>query len=519
MFVKKILVLMMVCLLVVVLVVGCSNNSAPSSEESQSSKDSSKKDTVVFVDEELTNLDPQYTYESDSGGQRIMANIYESLVRFDDVKNRIIPAAAESWEISEDGKEYTFHLFKGNLFHNGNELKASDVKFTFDRAMKSPYVSSMVSAIEKVEVIDDYTVKIFLKYPYAPFLKILASQSLSIVNEAAVKEFGDTYGKNPVGTGAYKFVEWKVGDKVVLEAYDKYHFGEPSIKNLIFKVMPDRATALVALQNGEIDVMLEVLGPDRQIVLESDNLTMHEEYMAAIDYLIFNTAKEPFNNVLVRKAIAYSLNLDDILNAGTYNDGLIAENVIPPSVFGYTDKVKRYPRDIEKAKELLREAGYPDGFEATMNVWAGSIITRVAQVIQDNLSDIGIKLDIVSLEGGAFLDALANGNFDIAHVWIMFHGADPDKALTKEFHSKNIGQTNYSSYSNDKLDKLLDEGRITLDEDKRKKIYEEVTQILHDDVPYIPWFISRANVACPKDLKGVVGRPLTRYYVDEWSWE
>jgi len=210
------------------------------------------KDSVVFKSREPVTLDPQYT--DVVGGLRIITNTNESLVKYNEDTMEYLPWAAEKWEVSDDGMEYIFYLYKGNKFHNGSELTADDVIFTFDRAMNSPYTMNYLSCVKGVKVVDNYTVKIEMKYAYSPFLNLVSIPNLAIVSREAVESSADKYGRNPIGTGPYKFVEWANGNYIQLEAYEDYHLGSAPIKNIKVKFIEDQTTAVIALQKGELDV-------------------------------------------------------------------------------------------------------------------------------------------------------------------------------------------------------------------------------------------------------------------------
>lgn len=217
-----------------------------SGSSSDVKKDSSaKREDAVLISPSPDTLDIQNT--DSAGGLRILANIHETLIRYDETAMKFVPLAAESWEVSEDGKTYTFNLVQGNKFHNGEELKSSDVLFTYERAMVSPFTMNYLSTVDSIKALDDYTVEIQLKYAYGPFLSFVALPQLGLLSEVAVNELGESYSREPVGSGPYKFSEWKSGESVEVVAHEDYHKGAPAIKKVLVKFIEDRTTQVLSL--------------------------------------------------------------------------------------------------------------------------------------------------------------------------------------------------------------------------------------------------------------------------------
>jgi len=517
---KKIVFLLVIVLAFTIVFAGCSkdneSNDKTTSDSSEKGEDASnKKDSLIIgQDSDAVNLDPQFN--GDTTSQRIVINIFDTIVR-ENSDGEIVPNVAKKWEISNDGLEYIFKLKEGIKYHNGNELTASDIKFTLDRAMDSPHAAELVECVEKTEVIDEYTVKITLVYPYGPFITLLAAPQLAIVNEEIVTKAGDEFARNPVGSGPYKFVEWKAGDKIVLEAFEDFHNGPAPMKKVTFKVIADQSTSLIALENKEIDALINVASIDIENVKNNSDLEFYEKQALRSNFMSINCTKEPFNNPLVRQAIAYTIDKEAILYAATEGIGEVAENHIAVAAFGYTDKVKSYPVDFEKAKGLLAKAGYADGFNTKITV-SNKEASKMAQVIQSNLSEIGVNCEIEMLEWGTFLDSNIKGEFDMSISGWGYLAADADQGVYALMHSSQIGGANWTRYKNDRLDELLETGRKSSSPSERLSAYEELTQLLHDEVPSIPFYWTVTNIAANKELKGVKALPLPFYYVHDFSW-
>lgn len=249
-----------------------------------------EKDTIIIANgADAKSLDPHAT--NDAPTSRVTVQIYDRLVEQDDNMD-IVPSLAESWE-QPDGKTTIFHLRKGVKFHNGEEVKASDVKFSLDRMKASPQVSHIIGTVDNIEVVDDYTVKITTSEPFGALLNHLTHPTAAILNEKAVKELGDSYGQNPVGTGPYKFVSWQSGDKIVLEANPDYFLGATPIKNAIFRPVTEASNRTIGIETGEIDIAFDIEGLDREKLKTDDSIVYLEEPSFGIDYIGFNTRKAP----------------------------------------------------------------------------------------------------------------------------------------------------------------------------------------------------------------------------------
>ena len=414
---------------------------------------------------------------------------------------KIVPALAESWE-QVDPVTTVFHLRKGVKFHNGETLKASDVKFTLDRMIASPKVNHIINVVDKVEVVDDNTVKIITKKPYGPLLNNLAHTASSILSEKAVTEAGKSYGQHPIGTGPYEFVSWQSGDRITLVAFPEYYKGEAPIKNLIFRGITENSNRTIALETGEIDVAYDIDGLDKDRMRENKEINFVEEPSLGIAYVGFNLRKQPFDNVKVRKAISYAINADDIISAVFRNSVTKANSLIGPKVFGYSDKPAFNTFDIAKAKELLKEAGYPNGFKT--KIWINDNPTRrdIAVILQDQLKQIGIDAEIETLEWGAYLEGTARGEHEMFILgWVTVPG-DPDYGLFPLLHPSSFGGAgNRAFYDNPQVSKLLEEARNTIDPDKRKELYEQVQLIVQEELPYYVICFQSQNIAMKKSVQ------------------
>lgn len=463
------------------------------------------KDTIVVSDgAEAKSLDPHAS--NDAQSSRVTVQIYDRLVEQGD-NMEIVPGLAESWE-QPDGVTTIFHLRKGVKFHNGEELKASDVKFSLDRMKASPQVSHIIGTVDKVEVVDDYTVKVITAQPFGAILSHLSHPTAAILNEKAVKEYGDSYGQHPVGTGPYKFISWQSGDRIVLEANPEYFLGEAPIKNVIFRPITEGSNRTIAIETGEVDIAYDIEGLDKDRLRNDDSVVFIEEPSLSIDYIGFNTRKEPFNNVKVRQAIATAINADDIITAVYKGSGTKANSLIGPKVFGYSSEPKAWEYNVEKAKQLLAEAGYPNGFK--IKIWINENPDRrdIAVILQAQLKEIGIDMTVETLEWGAFLDGTARGDHDMFILgWVSVTG-DADYGLYALLHSSTFGGAgNRSFYSNPKVDELLTQARNSVDQEERKELYKQVQLIVQEEVPVYVTAYKAQNVALQKNIENFKLKP------------
>lgn len=458
-----------------------------------------KNTLTVAQGADAKTLDPHAT--NDQPSSRVAVQIYSQLVETDADMN-IVPGLAERWE-SIDADTTAFHLRPNVMFHNGEALTASDVKFTFERMMDSPTVSHIVGAIDSIDVIDEDTVHINTKAPFGPLLHHLTHTASSILNEKAVTEAGDNYGQHPVGTGPYQFVSWAAGDQITLKAFDNYYGGKPIVENVIFRNIPEGTNRTIALETGEADLAYDLEPIDKDTVLGNNELRYVEEDSMSVAYLGFNTLKGPFANVKVRQAIAHAINPTDIINAVLMGAGTPANSPIGPRVFGHNNTIKAYSQNYAEARQLMVEAGYPTGFKTT--IWTNDNPTRVqiAQVLQAQLKEIGIDVSVDVVEWGAFLDGTSRGRHEMFLLgWVSVTG-DADYGLFPLFHSSAHGSGgNRSFYSNDTIDGLLERARASTDAAERVALYHEAQSILQQELPSYSLYNQFQNTGMRKNVEG-----------------
>lgn len=503
---KKLISILLVIVLALGLFAGCSDK-----DKGDKGSTPIKDSIVIGQNSDVTTLDAQMF--SDLLTESVTLNIYEPVVRVEN-DGEVVAGVAESWKVSDDGMQYVFSIRKGMKFHNGDDVKPSDVKFTLERCMESPYVQTYFSCIDKVEA-DDSTVTVSLKYPYGPILSIMGSYA-GVVSEASLKADENALARNPIGCGPYKFVEWAQGDKIVLEAYGDYYKGAAPIKNLTFRVIASLSTATISLEKGEIDAFINVSPSDIATIEGNSSLKVDQVSSYIFRFLGINCDKEPFNNVKVRQAIAYALDKEGIIIGAEDGIGQVAESHIPQNVVGYNASFKGNEKNIEKAKQLLAEAGYPNGFSSEL--LATENRNTHAQIIQANLREIGITVDIKLYESGTFYELLENGEFELQILGWSYICPDPDVAIYDLYKSGGFMAGNYGRYNNPKMDQLLDNGRKSVNADEKQKIYEEIEELAKEDAFNIPLYWTMSNIAYNKGLNGVEASPKLSYFVYNFSW-
>ncbi|MDM8533608.1 ABC transporter substrate-binding protein [Clostridiaceae bacterium HSG29] len=506
---KRLLAISLILVLVLGTLAGCSKPAEPAATEEKPAATEEKpaepkaeepkvevKDEIsIALDSDITSLDPQG--HNDTKSEAVSFLLYNRLFKLN-TDFEVVPDLAESWEQPTD-TEWVIKIKEGVNFSDGNEITSEDVKFSLERSQEMPKVKHVLGEVEKIEVVDKYTVKLTTKTAFAPFLYSLVHAGASILPKAYV-ESGDEFN-NPIGSGPYTFVEWVSGDKVVVEKnenyYDKDNMGQTS--TITFKVIPEGASRTIALETGEVDVIHSLQTMDINKVVDNSDLTLYEKPSTRVDFFAMNNEKAPFDNKLVRQAVNYAIDKEAIMIVAIDGAGTAAESVLAPSMLGF--KAADYEFNPEKAKELLAEAGYPDGFD--MTIWtSGDDRKRIAEIIQANLMESGINATIEMYEWGTFIDVCMKGEEESLILgWTS--NPDPDATLTPLYYSGNIGGMNFSRINNEKLDNLIISAREELELSKRVEIYNELHEYIMDEAPIVPLFVKNNVVGANAGLKGV----------------
>ncbi len=458
---------------------------------------------------------------TDGESAMVIQEIAEPLVRQEGISTKPIPWLAESWE-TEDSQTWIFHLRQGVTFHDGTPFNAEAVKWNIDRwrfpdnewrfGRTFEYYDSEFgtdTAIEEVNIIDEHTIELKLAQPSSV---LLAKLSLSFVfgmnSPTAVMEQGDLYGTpagGAVGTGPYKFVEWIPDDRIVLERNEEWWGEGPYLSRLIFRSIPDNSARFAELQAGTIHQANTVAQTDLPAADADPNIVVNILPSTSTGYIAFQQCMEPFDKIEVRKAIAHAVNWGALIEPFYGKYGQLAGSFQPPAILGHNPDIQPYEYNPELAKELLAEAGLPDGFET--DFWYIPVVRgyfpdskAIAEAIAADLARVGIRVNLMTEDWGAYLEDRNQGKFP---MWMLGWGSDngdPDNYLGWHF-SHSVGETRVEDcYNNDRVAQLLIDGRIEADPAEREKIYQEAEQLIHDDVARIavvwastPWVL-RSNV-------------------------
>ncbi len=529
---KKLGLLVLMLLLVLSTALAACGSDAGDGKKEDGEKEGTKtedgknvQDTLVFGrGGDSTSLDPSRVTEGESF--KVTVNLYETLLNFGEQDTTITPGLATEWEASEDGLTYTFKLREGVKFHDGTDFNADAVVKNFDRwangdAEKFPYYNSMFGGfkgdeghvIESVTADGENTVLIKLTRSQAPFLKNIAMSMFAIASPTAFELGDDQFERNPVGTGPFKFVEWKPNETITIEKFDDYWDAElPKLKKIIFRSIPDNSARLNALMAGDIELADGINPSDGKSIEDNEKLQLFERPSMNVGYLGLTVTRPPFDKKEVRQAINYAIDKQSIIDSFFEGRANVAKNPMPPSISGYNDDVEGYEYNPEKAKELLKSVGLEDGFE--MELWAMPVPRpympdgkKVAEVIQKNLADIGITAKIVSHEWATYLELASKGDADAFMLGWTGDNGDADNFLYVLLDEDNIGSNNYTYYKNDKLHDILLAAQTEVDEEKRNELYKEAQVIIHEDAPWVPLAHSTPLLGGAKNLSGFLPHP------------
>lgn len=435
---------------------------------------------------------------------------YRSLVRLDK-RSRIIPDLAEGWE-TPNNLTYIFRLKPGVRFHHGAELTAEDVKFTFDSvrdpATKSPHLGGL-EKLARVEVLGRYTVAFYLKEPFAPFL---ANAILGIVPKELAQNSSGDFSRRPIGSGPFQLQSWRQDERLELSPFNGSAGEKPKLERVILRIIPDATVRLLELEKGTLDLVVGAVPPEALPRLKKvKGLKVLETEGSSYTYLGFNLRDPVLKKQTVREAIACAINREEIVEALLNGQATLATGLLPPWHWAYEPQVRRYPYDPERAKRLLDEAGYPIPhgpgpryrFTLTYKTTTSDLARAVGEVLQEQLGRVGIQLTIRTYEWGTFYADVKSGNFQLYLLtWVGI--VDPDIYHHYTFHSGSVPPkgANRGHYVNPELDRLIERGRTTLDQEERKRIYSQVQKLVAEDLPYVSLWHPRSLAVLRERVHG-----------------
>ena len=465
---------------------------------------------------EATGLDPQLVPALSRSRRSPL--MYSQLVRFDETMTPR-PELAESWETSKDGLAWTFRLREGVKFHDGQEMTSADVKFTFDRLFeKSPGKSDFI-AVDRVEPAGKYAVKFTTREPFAGLLAALGGFWGFIISEAGIKKHGDL-NKAALGTGPFMLADWKVEQQLVLKKHPGYFKkGQPYVDELIVRTIPDEANIVAALRTGQIQHAFIEDNKNYNLLKDEKSLTGYRSSRLGYDYLNITATRGPLKDVRVRQAISWAVDRSQVLRVAAAGFGrLTAPATAPMRQWQLPEEawMKYYKPDVEKAKKLMAEAGQSGGFTVKcMVIPTFPTMVSGAPVIANQLKRIGITMEIENVEYAIWIKRWLAHDFDMTMNTTPGY-ADPDTAFFRALHSTK-GQ-NWNSWSVPELDALLEDGRRTMDQKKRKEIYDRVQIMILENVPHL-WLFSADTIDFTQaNVKGFKQHPTTLLYGLDSAW-
>ncbi len=462
----------------------------------------SSKVTIIYVrtiDSESMEPGKADDYYSDE----VISNIFEGLVRFKEETLLIEPCLARSWEAKDNGKRWIFKLRKGVKFHNGEILDARAVKKSFKRRIgkyRSKYKKweYLFSYIKDIKLIDRYTVEIVLNKTYGPFLSALTAPAASIVAPGCYK--GNSF--KPIGTGPFKFEKWEKGKFLIIKRNGFYWDGKIELSKITYKIVKNTWTKFLYIKNNIADVSKVRSAKEHEEFKGNKKVTFLFSPSFRIHYLAFNTKKEPFNKVEIRRVFCHLIDKKMLIRHVFQNLAIPAVTPIPPYLFGFNKKIVDYDYNIEKAKELLKKSGLENGFECSLFYTTTNIaLNKIANILTKNARSLNIIIKKTALPFNEMRKRINRGEHDMLIMgWIA--GPDPDIFLYPTLTMKQ-GSKNRAYYDNPELTSILEEARETLQKEKRIKLYERAQEIIHNDIPWNPLYHLKSVVVYNKKVRNL----------------
>ena len=509
---KKVLALILALCLALSLAACGSGSSAPAPAAS-GSETAAVRDSVIYsVAADNSTFDPMLSM---SVGVIMNFQIFECLIR-EESDGTLNPGLAESWEIADDNLSIVFKIRDGVKFHNGDTLTAEDVAFSLNRAIAGNDMDASNYMVEAT-VVDDSHVKLTLNSVYSDVLDALSVANFAIVSKRAVEELGDSFGTNPVGTGAYTLESWTPGVSIVYKAFPDYWRGEAAIKTVTMLIQPDPTTAAIALENGEVDVVNALMPMDVDHLSQVPGVQVHRRNSVSTFTLYLNTVGGATEDPRVRQAIALCLDKQEICD-GALNGSEPAATIISPSMSYHNDSFQIGEPNVEEAKKLLAEAGYADGITVKFaTVAEAPDLVQIGVIMQGQLAKAGINLEIDTKEYSTwFQDVQFNHDFDVTCAATTANASATNAILSNILVTGAVN--NLGQYHNDRVEELLKQAIASFDDTEKQECYDEICEILMVDCPVIALATSVTSMGVNSDLQGVVMPKVGSLYFYDWHW-
>jgi ABC-type transport system substrate-binding protein len=463
--------------------------------------------------------------------------IYEGLVRYKSGSTDVEPSLAETWDIAPDGLSVVFHLRKGVQFHDGSPVNAAAVAFSFDRSINKdnplfqeaqgdyggfPFIDTYVgNVVSKVEATGDMDVKFTLKQKYSPLLSNLAIPPAAVISMEALKKYGKGINENPVGTGPFKFIEWKKDDHVTIDAFDGYWGNKPKLQRIIFQAVPEASVRALKIKNGEADVTWTLDPKDVPSLKGQSDTDVLEQPGLNVNMAEFNLQLPDYQNKSLRQALNYAVNKQELADSLYSGAGVPEQGVLPPTSWAYNPDIKGYPFNPDMAKQLLKDSGYNG---ETLTVWAYTIArgynpqgSKLAEAIQQYWQDIGVQSEIKTEEWAQYRADRRAGKFAFGYGGWQADTGDPENFLGVFFNSANKGATNTSFYGVPEVDQLLNQANQETDQAKRKDLFNQAEKRIVDDAPWLFIGHMKQQAALRKRVQNFVQQPTYIYYFNNVS--
>ena len=533
---KKLSLILAAALTAGLALTGCGGSKTSDTIENTASAESETAAEVKGVDVDTTgylvaalNADIQTAdVQKTSKDYEVPFNIFDRLVDVEvdaDGNSKIVPSLAENWDISDDGLEYTFHLRQGVKFHNGNDFTAEDVAYTFHRMLtveggvNTEFIDQIKGAnellagetdtLEGVEVVDDYTIKVTLKEPFAGFLASISSPGVSIYDSEATEAAGDQFGMDPavtVGTGPFEFSSWSFNNQLVLTRNEDYWKGASKLPGVVIKIIPDTETQSMMFESGELDILdLDYAADSVDRFTETYPDQIVQGPRVGIVYFTMNFNKEPFQDVRVRKAVQMSIDRQAILDALYGGRGQVEQGIFPHGLIGFNPDQEEIKYDPEAAKALLAEAGYADGFdmEIAADSSASDTMTMALEIVSDQLAEVGIRAEIKNYDESTWLETRKSGELgSFMSTWSADYN-DPDNFIYTFFGNEEKTKIRSINYPDTEVMNRVAKARTIVNEDERLAEYKALEEkIVHEDAAWVPMFSRLHLFAVSKRVEG-----------------
>lgn len=488
-----------------ILLVGCSDENSADSEKGQTG---SEKEIVIAVNENFISMDPHNT--GDTNSNSVQSAMLEGLLGFDK-DGKIIPVLAEEYSVSEDALEFTFKLNQGIKFHDGEDFNAEAVKVNIERIMTDESLrlnSRGFNLITSIDILGDYEIKITIEKPYGAMLTRFGSAKM--ISPKLIKENSGDIPKSPVGTGPFKFVEWVQGDHLTIERFDDYWKKGERVKKITYKPVPENGSRVAMLKTGEASVIYPLPAQNLKELEANKDVVVSKIPSTIARYVSINTMKEPYNDVRVRQALNYAVDKDAFINVVNSGFGLPLDSIIPSKTIYYA-KQDVYEQNIEKAKDLLKEAGFENGFKAEIWGNTNSDTMKGMQFIQQQLKEIGVTVEIKSMEEGTLSDEIYGAQtpedtkLQMWYVSWSAYASDITNATKPLFHSESFppNGSNTAYYNNAEVDEWMDAANSTGDTSKQAELYEKIQSTIFKDSPWIFLGVDELLYGSRTDIEGI----------------